>query len=33
MNMAGAKLNVNIDDAVSLLKEAINKHYKIKDKK
>lgn len=31
MNMAGAKLECTIDDAVNLLKEAINKHLEIKE--
>lgn len=31
MNMAGAKLECTIDEAVSLLKEAINKHLEIKE--
>ena len=30
MNMAGAKLECTIDEAVNLLKEAINKHLEIK---
>lgn len=31
MNMAGAKLECTIDEAVNLLKEAINKHLEIKE--